>query len=242
MKKSITVLSVLVIVFTLCSCNSTMILNTNFDAEVLGNSPAHDISGDPSGDFIGYIPDLSPALKIVNWTGGDGKALEFISKYLPDISGHNTWLNFQGASTNFAETIWYMYGAKHDGNSGIVYIDLSDGAGTMIARMSILANGTARLHNRDWITSRNIGVIPPNVSHTVIFTVSVTNRNFNLLIVGNGMEQIQISNEPLFTSNILDFHNPANPQLSVNFDQAGENTRSFEMKYLTISRKEPTRK
>ena len=241
MKKLQITFTVLFLTIILGSCSTTKILQTNFSEGTLGNAPAHDIPGDPSGDFIGYIPDLAPALKIVNWSAGDGKALEFKSRYLPNVSGHNTWLSFTGVSTNFRETIWYMYAAKHSGTNGNIIIDLTDGSGTLIARMTTRSDGTTTLQNRDWITSRNIGVIPPNVYHTVIFAVSVTNRTFNLLIVGGGMEQIELNDVPLFTDNILDFHNPATPQLGINFDQAGDNTRTFELKTLLITRKNPTR-
>ncbi len=240
MKKSLFKIAALFLTILLGSCSTTKILQTNFNSETLGTAPIHDIPGEPAGDFIGYIPDLAPALKIVNWSEGDGKALEFKSKYLSSISGHYTWLSFEGVSTNFAETIWYSYTAKHSGNEGRILIDLTDGSGTMIARMSILSNGTTTLLNNDWATTRNIGVIPPNISHTTIFTVSVNKRTFNLLILGAGMEQIQLTDIPLFTTNILDFHNPANPALNVNFDQAGDNGRTFELKSLLISRKVPS--
>lgn len=220
------------------SCKTSTILRTNFNAEAVGATPAHNIPGSPDGDRIEFISELNPGLKIREWDA-TSKALEFSYVSTPGISGHYNWLTFKGISSNFAQTVWYIYSAKHEGNYGEVLTDLSAGSGGYIARMKIAASGQVSLIGRDWVRERVIGNIPPGTIHSVIFTVNIATSSYNLLITMPGRDRIQVMNEPTITANPLDFPNPANPSIHFNFGQGSGQGNKYTVQSISITRKQP---
>jgi hypothetical protein len=232
---------ILVSLFTF-SCTSKVILLTNFQNEVLGTTPSHDIPGNPPGDRIDFIPELAPGLKIGQWNTTGTKALEFSYVNTGRISGHSTWLSFRGASTDFSQTVWYIYSAKRNANFGDLITDLSDGSSGYIARMKIKPSGHVTLIGRDWFTEREIGRVPIDAPFSVIFTVNVASGTYNLMIASVGKELIRVNNEPLMTSNPLSFHNPANPSISFSFDQGAGPGTKYTIERLSITHKNPSKK
>lgn len=240
--KSIYHFSIITLVsLSVFSCKTTSILRTNFNTSAIGSTPAHDLPGDPSGDRVDFHDALAPGLKIREWNTSGKKGLEYSSVNTGDISGHYTWLSFRGISTNFAETIWYIYSAKYNSTSGDILTDLTDGSGTPIARMRITSSGSVSLTSGDWTTSRVIGNIPPGAVHSVIFTVLASQLKYNLLITSPGSDAIRVTNEPMMTTSALNFHNPANPSIAFQHgDRSGQGSK-YTIESISISRNDPTR-
>ncbi|MCE7041108.1 hypothetical protein [Dyadobacter sp. CY312] len=209
----------------------------------IGSTPAHDLPGDPSGDRVDFNEALAPGLKIREWNTSGTKGLEYSYVNTGSLSGHRTWLSFRGISTNFAQTIWYIYSAKYSTvYGGDILTDLTDGAGTPIARMRISASGSVSLISGDWITARVIGNIPPGAVHSVIFTVNISQSKYNLLIMSPGREAIQVTNEPMMASNPLDFHNPANPSISFQLGEGSGQDSKYTIESIAITRNDPSKK
>ncbi|REA62359.1 hypothetical protein DSL64_08840 [Dyadobacter luteus] len=238
--KSIYHFSIIILVsLSVFSCKTTSILRTNFNASEIGVTPAHDLPGAPSGDRVDFNDALIPGLKIRQWNTSGTKGLEYSQVNTGDLSGHYTWLSFRGISTNFAETIWYIYSARHNSSSGDILTDLTDGSGVPIARMRITSSGAVSLISGDWTTSRVIGNIPPGAVHSVIFTVLASQLKYNLLITSPGREPIKVTNEPMMTTSALNFHNPANPSISFQHsDRSGQDSK-YTIESISISRKDP---
>lgn len=224
------------------SCTSKVILMTNFNGEAVGATPAHDIPGNPPGDRIDFIPELAPGLKIRSGISEGNKALEYSHVNTGGISGHSNWLSFRGTSTDFSQTVWYIYSAQRNVGFGDLLTDLSDGSSGYIARMKINPSGVVSLMGRDWVTERIIGNVPTDAPHSVIFTVNVGSGTYNLMIASVGRELIQVSNEPLMTSNPLSFHNPANPSISFKFSEGADSGTKYLIERISITRKEPAKK
>ncbi len=237
MKTMYGIIGMIAVAFGVSSCTTSTILKARFNDLSLG--PAHDLAGAPTGDRIEYIPELASGLKVRAWETSTIKALEFSKVNTGGISGHNTWLEFRGVSSNLAETVWFVYNARLTGSDAEVITDLSDGSGSPIARMKINAAGQVRLVRSDYTTENLIGTIPVGVRHNVIFVVRGKEALFNLLIASPGQELIRIDNQPTFTTNPLEFHNPCHPSISFNFAEGTGFDGKYTIADMTITRKNP---
>lgn len=239
MKAMYPIATIMLVSFLVSSCTSSTILKARFNDLSLGTTPPHDLAGAPTGDRLDYISELAPGLKVREWETPGTKSLEFSNVNTGSISGHDTWLNFRGISSNLAETVWFVYNAKLTGSDAEIITDLTDGSGSPIARMKINSAGQVRLVRGDYTTENLIGTIPVGARHNVIFVVSGASASYNLLIASPGHELIRLDNQPTFTTNALNFHNPCNPTISFNFSSGSASASKYAIADVTISRKNP---
>lgn len=220
------------------SCKSSKILSATFESDALNQPPATSPAGAPSGDVIKFVPELAVQLKVQNSATAGEKAMHLMNMPV-EISGHNRWVSFRGINTNLVETLWFTYAAKNSNPGGNVLIDVSDGAGHLMARMRIHSNGDVKLAKNilDDYTDHigNIGQNP----HTVIFTTSPSSLKYNVTIFQTGGSAITAENKPMITTNNLEFANPANPSISFSHSTTGSGNHHYIIETVSISRKKP---
>jgi hypothetical protein len=225
------------IIFTV-SCKSSKILSAGFESDVLNQPPATNLAGDPSGDVIQFVPELASQLSVENSSDAGKKAMHLMNVPV-SVGGHSKWISFRGISTNLVETLWFTYAAKNNNPAGHVMIDVSDGAGHLLARMRIHSNGDIRLAKNilDDYTDL-IGNIGQN-AHTVVFTTSPSSLKYNVTVFQTGGSAITAENKPMITTNALEFANPAHPTISFSHASTGSGNHHYIIESVSISRKKP---
>ncbi|MBE9464828.1 hypothetical protein ACFP1I_17590 [Dyadobacter subterraneus] len=224
----------------LTSCKTTAILTDTFESDVVGNLPIKDIPGAPSGDEVVFETVLNPRLKITTSNNSAGqKALTFSQAPATGLTAHNQFLSFRGISTDFTKPLWFSFVGTLSGSGSDLMIDIADGSAGLIARMYFRNNGDVELERSLAGTPAElIGNIPLGTIHTVVFTLDMNKKTYNLTIfksVGN----ILVKDHPLLLENPLAYANPAHPQISFRFDASTFETRKYVIESVNISRKQP---
>jgi hypothetical protein len=232
--------ALLLLTLTLTSCKTSAILTDTFESEVIGNTPIKDIPGNPAGDEVTFETVLNPRLRITASNNSAGqKALTFSQASATGLNAHNQFLSFRGVSTNFTQPLWFSFIGTLSGLGSDLMVDISDGAAGMIARMYMNENGDVLLdRSLAGAAAELIGNIPPGTIHTVIFTLDMNKKTYNLTIfktVGN----IIAKDRPILLANPLTYANPAHPQISFRFDKANYESRKYTIESVSISRKQP---
>jgi hypothetical protein len=227
-----------VILLSVVSCKTSKILSATFESDTVNQPPATNLAGAPTGDVIQFNSGLAPQLKVQNSATAGEKAMHLMNVSV-SLGAHSRWVNFKGINTNLVETIWFTYAAKNNSPSGNVMIDLSDGAGHLMARMRIHSNGDVRLAKNilDDYTDL-IGNIGQN-AHTVVFTTSPSTLKYNVTVFQTGGSAITAENKPMITTNALEFTNPANPSISFSHASMGSGNHHYVIETVQISRKKP---
>lgn len=219
------------------SCRTTAILTSNFESETIGSLPAKDIPGDPVGDAIDYGTELQPRIKVTSSATAGRKALTFTEIATPGLTAHNQFLSFTGKSTDFTQTIWFYFTAVHSGSGERLVIDITDGSAAMIARLFLTAGGQLSMMSDFKGGEQVLGTIPAGVSHTLVVTLSLSNRKFNLTVLKSG-GNITASDKPVLLD-ILTYANPARPMLSFRWEDGASDTRKYVLEDVYITRKRP---
>ena len=222
-----------------CSCSSSRILYTNFQSDAINHPPAANIPGPPSGDMILFDPALAPQLRVENAATAGTKELHFINAPVTISSGHDAWVNFTGIATNLLNTLWFTHTARNVNATGDVLMDVSDGAGHLMARMRIQANGQVGLaRNILDIYTDVIGTLGQS-EHTIVFTVMPSSLTYNVTIFRTGEPAITALNKPMITRNTLEFANPAHPSISFQHASTSESNHQYIIESVLISKKNP---
>ncbi|MCF0054167.1 hypothetical protein [Dyadobacter sp. CY356] len=238
--KNYKLFAILLLAGAITSCKTTAVLTETFESDVVGSLPVMNISGAPAGDEVVYEPVLTPRLKVTTSTNSAGqKALTFSQAAATGLTAHNQFLSFRGISTNFTKPLWFSFIGTLSGSGSDLMIDIADGSAGLIARMYFRNNGDVELERSLAGTPAElIGNIPLGTIHTIVFTLDMNKKSFNLTIfksVGN----IIVKDHPLLLENPLAYANPANPQISFRFDEANYDTRKYVIESVSISRKQP---
>ncbi len=215
-------------------------MTETFESEVIGGLPVMNIPGAPSGDQVVYEPVLTPRIKVTASSNSAGqKALTFSQASATGLNAHNQFLSFRGISTDFTKPLWFSFIGTLSGLGSDLMIDIADGSAGLIARMYFRENGNVELERSLAGTPAElIGNIPLGTIHTVIFTLDMNKKSYNLTIfktVGN----ILVKDHPLLLENPLAYSNPAHPQISFRFDASNFETRKYVIESVNISRKQP---
>jgi hypothetical protein len=217
------------------SCRTTAILSANFESYTVGTLPAHNLPGDPVGDEITYSTELEPRIRIV--ASGSNKALNFSQAVASDLTAHNQFIGFKGISTNLAEPLWFLFTAVHSGNGGALTIDIADGAAGLIARMFISQSGNVSVIRSLPGEEQNIGNVPPDVSHTCVFSLNMAEGKYNLTIIKSG-GNLTATDLPVLAAP-LEYANPARPTIYMRYDNGDAPDRKYVLEAVSISRKAP---
>ncbi|MEJ1241048.1 hypothetical protein WBG78_23070 [Chryseolinea sp. T2] len=222
----------------LASCKSTALLQASFEEDAVGSSPNKTLPGDPTGDELLYVTEMEPRLKVQNSTIAGSKALHFSLAPIADISGHQKGISFKGASTDLTQTVWFMFSAQNNNASSDVYMDLSDGGGHPIARLTIHTNGDVAL-TRDltYVTEDIIGNVGNEV-HTIVFTTFAGELKYNVTIFKETGPAITVQNKNMLTTNATSFLNPARPQISFS-NQGTSGAKIYAIGNVSITKKKP---
>lgn len=220
------------------SCKTTAILTSSFESETVGSLPAKNIPGDPAGDAIDYGTELQPRIKVTNSATAGRKALTFTEINTPGLTAHNQFLSFKGISTDFTQTLWFYYTATHSGSGERLLIDITDGSAAMIARLFLTDAGQLSMMTDFKGGEQVLGNIPAGVSHTLVVTLNLSNRKFNLTVLKSG-GNITASDRPVLLDNILAYANPARPMLSFRWEDGASATRKYVLEDVHINRKKP---
>lgn len=230
--------------FLASSCRTSALLTANFESETIGSRPTRDIPGAPEGDEINYPADLAASMSVIASSTAGEKALEFSMNYVTDPSAHTyQWLSFRGIGTDLTQLVYFYYTAVQPEPFGELTVDLTDGAGGVMARMTIQGSGNVLLNNDYFGDDQNIGTISLGTSHFVLFTVNVRAGTYNLSIIKRG-GNITVNNHPFFrTGNLppdpLSFANPAHPTISFHHSTGGSPYIKYIFDNVNISKRLP---
>ena len=220
----------------LTGCKTTAILSANFESNTVGALPPKNLPGEPAGDEMTFSSELEPRIRIV--ASGANKALSFTQVSASGLTAHNQWLGFKGISTNFVEPMWFYFTAKHSGLGGKITIDITDGAAAIIGRFFISQSGDVSIvRNVATVEEQHAGNIPPDESHTFVVALNMSRSAYNLIIYKSS-GNITVEDIPVANS-ALSYANPANPTISLRYDDGSSSDRKFVMEAVTISRKQP---
>jgi hypothetical protein len=231
-------LAVLCMVIT--SCKTTTLLKASFEEDAVGSSPNKTLPGDPTGDELLYVTEMEPRLKVQNSPIAGSKALHFSLAAISDISGHQKGISFKGASTNLTQTVWFIVAAQNtNATTNDVYMDVSDGGGHAMARLTIHPNGDVAL-TRDltYTTEDVIGNVGSQV-HTIVFTTFAGELKYNVTIFKETGPAITAENKNMLTTNATEFLNPARPQISI-ANQGTSGAQIYAVGNVSITKKKPS--
>lgn len=228
------------LIFTLTCSNCSSLLTAKFESDVIGNDPNKTLPGNPNGDEVTYINEITNQLDIISTPGrASEKSLE-IKNVSPSgsISGHSDWLSFKAKSSNFTNTITFTWTGiqTFPSNSPYLLTDISDGYGVVAARIKFQGNGDVILID-DIVTSNgtNVGSINSGERYSVLLSVQLSDQKYNISILkpsGN----IVINDHAILTEDITIYHNPARPTFSFKFHN-GTSGNKFVVDEVFISRK-----
>jgi len=220
------------------SCKTTAILTANFESETVGSLPTKNIPGDPSGDAIDYSVELQPRIRVSNSATAGRKALTFTEIDTPGLTAHNQFLSFQGISTDFTQPMWFFFTGTHSGSGERLTIDITDGSAGMITRMFLTEAGQLSMMTNFTGGEQLLGNIPAGVSHTIIVTLNLSTRKFNLTVLKSG-GNITLTDRPVLLDNVLAYANPARPSVHFRWDDGASASRKYVLEDVNISRKKP---
>lgn len=220
------------------SCKTTAILTSKFESETVGSLPAKNIPGDPAGDEITYSTELQPRIKVTASTNAGQKAVTFSEINTSGLTAHNQFLGFKGISTDFTQPLWFFFNATHSGSGERLLIEVADGSAGIITRMYIDQSGQLSLVNALPGTEEVVGNIPPGVSHTIIVSLNLSTKKFNLSVLKTG-GNITLTDRPVLIGDILAYANPARPSIYFRWENGASETRKYVIEEVFISRKKP---
>lgn len=234
-------LSVILLILGVVSlgCKSDKILTANFENDVLNLPPAKMLPGAPDGDEITYHNAIQQRLKVKSSTLSGTKALHYIDNTIsnpPPLSSQ--WLGFKGIGTNLTQTLWFVYTGQIHGKG--VTVDISDGDVNVMGRLIITGSGDASiLHSFSPDSPAhpigNIGLGP----HTVVFTVFTSQLKYNVTIFRDSGPALVAENQPMITTDLLQFTNPAHPRISFLLSEPSGSASYYEIGSVTITKKKP---
>jgi hypothetical protein len=238
MKRFQIILFPLLIGATIMSCKTSAILSSNFESETIGNLPAKNIPGDPSGDAIDYSSELEPRIKVTASASAGEKALTFSEISTPGLTAHNQFLTFKGISTDFTQPMWFLFTATHSGTGERIMIDITDGSAALISRMYIDQSGNLSLVTALPGTEQAVGNIGAGVLHTIIVSLNLTQKKYNVTVLKSG-GNITLTDKPVLVDNILAYANPARPSLHFRFESGASPDRKYVLESVSITKKRP---
>lgn len=222
------------------ACTTTTILSAGFETQTIGNLPAQNLPGDPSGDSLRYRAVLEPRLRVQASATVGEKALHF-TQVTPagELTAFNQWLSFRGISTNFVEPLWFIWAGNLRNSGAADYtVYVTDGRGGIICGLIYGATGNISL-----LTSRGgaevIGTLPAEMRHTIIVSLSPATSRYNLTIFPSSGTRIEALNKTVFAGNMLSYANPARPSIDMRFSDGNVNTNRFVIESVSITRKQP---
>jgi hypothetical protein len=232
--------AILLLTCVLSSCKTTAVLTETFESDVMGTLPVKDIPGSPAGDKITFETVLNPRLRITTSNNSAGqKALTFSQAPATGLNAHNQFLSFRGVSTDFTEPLWFSFIGTLSGSGSDLMVDIADGSAGLIARMYMTNSGDVKLERSLAGTpAKLIGNITPGTIHTIVFSLDMNKKTYNLTII-KSVGNILVKDHPLLLGNPLAYANPANPQISFRFDENNYDTRKYVIESVSISRKKP---
>ncbi|MCY7360341.1 MAG: hypothetical protein LH609_23370 [Rudanella sp.] len=224
----------------LTACTTTSILSSNFETQTIGNLPAKNLPGNPSGDSLRYQAVLEPRLRVQASATSGEKALHF-TQVAPagELTAFNQWLSFRGVSTNFVEPLWFIWAGDLLNNGFADYtVYVTDGRGGIICGLIYGATGNVSL-----LASRGgaevIGNLPAGMRHTVIVSLNPASSSYNLTIFPKTGIRIEALNKTVFVGSMLSYANPARPSVDMRFSDGTMNTNRFVIESVSITRKQP---
>lgn len=231
-------LNALLLTTLFASCKTTAILTSKFEGETVGSLPAKNIPGDPAGDEITYSTELQPRIKVTASTHAGQKAVTFSEINTPGLTAHNQFLGFKGISTDFTEPLWFFFNATHSGSGERIMIEIADGSAGVITRMYISQSGQLSLMTAFPGTEEVVGNIPPGVSHTILVSLNLSTRKFNLTVLKTG-GNITLTDRAVLVDNILAYANPARPSIYFRWEDGASADRKYVIEEVFITRKKP---
>lgn len=238
MKRFQIILFPLLIGASIMSCKTSAILTSNFESETIGNLPAKNIPGDPAGDAIDYSSELEPRIKVTASASAGEKALTFSEISTPGLTAHNQFLTFKGISTDFTQPMWFLFTATHSGTGERIMIDITDGSAGLISRMYIDQNGNLSLVTALPGTEQAVGNIGPGVLHTIIVSLNLAQKKYNVTVLKSG-GNITLTDKTILVDNILAYANPARPSLHFRFESGASPSRKYVLESVSITKKKP---
>lgn len=231
--------SALLLTTLFTSCKTTSILSSKFESETIGSLPAKNIPGDPAGDEITYETVLQPRIKVTASANAGQKALTFSEINTPGLTAHNQFLGFKGISTDFTQPMWFFFNATHSGSGERIMIEIADGSAGVITRMYIDQSGQLSLVNAFPASEEVVGNIPPGVSHTIVVSLDLSRKKFNLTVFKSG-GNITLTDRPVLLDNVLAYANPARPSIYFRWGDGASDSRKYVIEEVFITRKKPS--
>ncbi len=117
-------------------------------------------------------------------------------------------------------------------------IEIADGSAGVITRMHLDQGGQLSLVTAFPGTEEVIGNIPPGVSHTIMVSLNLSTKKFNLTVFKSG-GNITVTDRPVLVDNILAYANPANPSIYFRWGDGASADRKYVIEEVFITRKKP---
>lgn len=223
----------LVLMVILSACNQRQLLQSNFESDVIGSAPNKSLPGDPIGDTIIYVRELTRRLRVDVAPDLEGKALFYSGRRSgdPSLPGHDNWVSFVGAPTTSKKNLTISWNGRFSGftdPSQKVLIDITNGAGVVMVRLQIYNDGRVYAE-RDFVggAARLIGTINTAAWNYFIVNADPMTRKFRILIVRERGDNIQRENLAFLDyGNTVNFGESMRPAISYQIDDsAGETSR-----------------
>jgi hypothetical protein len=238
--KNLLLQAIIIILGTLSfACESSKILTADFESDAINVPPTKNLPGNPDGDVIKYHDAIQPRLQVKNSSLSGSKSLHYIDNPISDAPPvASQWVGFKGIGTDLTQTLWFIYTGKSHGAG--VTIDISDGHINTMGRLVIAPSGEASVVHSFGpdVPDHPIGNVGTG-AHTVVFTVFTSLLKYNITIIKENGANIVAENQPMITTNLLQFSNPAHPTISFLLTQPTRSTTFYEIGSVGISRKEP---
>lgn len=220
-------------------CKTDKILTADFERDALNAPPAKNLPNAPDGDEITYHDAIQPRLRVVSSTLSGSKALQYSDNFIenpPPLASQ--WLGFKGIETSLTQTLWFIYTGQIHGKG--VTVDISDGDLQVMGRLIISDSGEVSVvHSFDPnATHHNMGNVGQG-PHTVVFTVFTSQLKYNVTIVRESGPALVAENQPMLTTDLLQFKNPARPKISFLLLPPNGSTSFYEIGSVNITKKKP---
>lgn len=222
-------------------CGSSKIFYANFDADVVGNRPAENPPGAPTGDLIWLSTStMNGIATVVNSGELPGKTMRYANV---DVPLYNRYVGFIAAEVSLAANAklyayWNGYITDDPGGSGLeIWLGNSHFMALALIRFK---DGKVYYQSGPGSPSPYVeaGTYVPNRSHFVLITVDKGTQQYTVgIIQSGGGANINIGPRPVLNAPALE---TSRPSLYLMYNEEQDGNGRYFIDNVTISEKSPS--
>ena len=231
---------VLILALSITGCGSSKIFYANFESDVVGNRPAENPPGNPTGDLIWLSTStMNGIATVVNSGELPGKTLRYANVNVPT---YNRYVGFFASEVELgasAKIYAYWNGYIMDGVNGSGLEIWLGNSHFMALGLIRFKDGKVYYQSGPGSPSAYVeaGTYVPNRSHFILITVDKATSRYTVgIIQSGGGTNINIGPRAVLNAEALD---TARPTLYMMYNEESHGTGKYFIDNVTISEKSP---